>query len=55
MFAYTGLSAQHVDALRERHHVYMTRDGRACMAALKPDDVEYVAGAMNKVLRGEKG
>jgi aspartate/tyrosine/aromatic aminotransferase len=54
MFAYTGLSAQHVDALRERYHVYMTRDGRACMAALKPDDVEYVAGAMNKVLRGEK-
>jgi aspartate aminotransferase, mitochondrial len=54
MFAYTGLSAQHVDALRERYHVYMTRDGRACMAALKPDDVEYVAGAMNKVLRGDK-
>lgn len=54
MFAYTGLSAQHVDALRERYHVYMTRDGRACMAALKPDDVEYVADAMNKVLRGEK-
>jgi aspartate aminotransferase len=40
MFAYTGLSAAHVDALRERHHVYMTRDGRCCMAALKPGDVD---------------
>jgi aspartate aminotransferase, mitochondrial len=50
MFAYTGLKAAHVDALRERHHVYMTRDGRMCMAALKPGDVAYVAGAMRQVL-----
>ena len=50
MFAYTGLSAKHVDALRETHHVYMTRDGRMCMAALKPGDIEYVAKAMSEVL-----
>ena len=50
MFAYTGLSAAHVDELREAHHVYMTRDGRMCMAALKPGDVGYVAAAMKEVL-----
>ena len=50
MFAYTGLSAAHVDALREEHHIYMTRDGRMCMAALKPGDVAYVAEAMRQVL-----
>ena len=50
MFAYTGLSAEHVDALREGHHIYMTRDGRMCMAALKPGDVGYVAQAMRQVL-----
>ena len=50
MFAYTGLSAAHVDALREGHHIYMTRDGRMCMAALKPGDVAYVAEAMKQVL-----
>ena len=50
MFAYTGLSAASVDALRERHHIYMTRDGRMCMAALKPGDVEYVSAAMKEVL-----
>ena len=50
MFCYTGLSAAHVDALREKHHVYMTRDGRMSVAALKPADVPYVATAMREVL-----
>ena len=51
MFAYTGLSAAHVDALREEHHIYMTRDGRLSMAALKPADVGQLAAAMADVLR----
>ena len=50
MFAYTGLSAAHVDELRETHHVYMTRDGRMAMASLKPGDVKYVANAIKEVL-----
>mgnify|MGYP002043100103 CR=1 FL=1 len=75
MFAYTGLSASHVDSLRERrhvsaalrrrrnllrdpsrkrsscrHHVYLTRDGRMSMAAMKPADIEYVARAVRSVL-----
>ena len=50
MFAYTGLSAASVDALRERHHIYMTRDGRLSMAALKPADVGLLAAAMAEVL-----
>jgi aspartate aminotransferase len=49
MFAYTGLSADDVDMLREEHHIYMTRDGRMSMAALKPGDVEYVAAAIARV------
>ena len=32
MFSYTGLGGVHCDALRERHHVYLTRDGRMSMA-----------------------
>ena len=50
MFAYTGLSASHVDALRTDHHVYLTRDGRMSMAAMKPGDVDYVAEAIREVL-----
>ena len=50
MFAFTGLSASHVDALRERWHVYMTRDGRMSMAGLQPGQIGFVAEAMNAVL-----
>lgn len=50
MFAYTGLSPEHVDALRNEHHIYMTRDGRAAMASLKPGDIGYVASAIKQVL-----
>ena len=50
VFAYTGLAATHVDELRREHHIYLTRDGRMCMAALKPADIGYVALAMHKVL-----
>ena len=50
MFAYTGLSAENVDALRADHHIYLTRDGRMSMAAMKPADVEYVASAIRNVL-----
>ena len=32
MFSYTGLGGLHCDTLRERHHVYLTRDGRMSMA-----------------------
>jgi len=52
MFAYTGLSAAHVDALRADWHVYLTRDGRMSMAGMKPGDVDYVAKAMHAVLIG---
>jgi len=50
MFAFTGLSPAHVDTLLAEHRVYLTRDGRMSVAALKPGDVEYVANAIRQVL-----
>jgi aspartate/tyrosine/aromatic aminotransferase len=50
MFAFTGLSADHVDKLRTQYHVYMTRDGRMSMAGLRSSDVPYVASKMKDVL-----
>ena len=50
MFAYTGLRAHHVDAMRARWHVYLTRDGRMSMAGMKPGDVAHVARAIHAVL-----
>jgi aromatic-amino-acid transaminase len=50
MFSYTGLSAEQVDVLRERHAVYLVRSGRMCVAGLNTGNVEATAVAMAQVL-----
>ncbi len=50
MFSYTGMTAAQVDALRERHAVYMVRSGRLCVAGLNHANVEPTAVAMSAVL-----
>jgi aspartate aminotransferase len=40
MFSFTGLKPEQVDALAEKAHVYLTRDGRISMAALNESNVE---------------
>jgi aromatic-amino-acid transaminase len=52
MFSYTGLTAQQVDVLRERHAVYLVRSGRMCVAGLNSGNVEATAEAMAAVLAG---
>eukprot|EP00937_MAST-01D_sp_MAST-1D-sp2_P004451 g4451.t1 len=51
MFALTGLGAAHVEALRERHHIYMTKDGRLSVAGLRLAEIPAVANAIVDVLR----
>lgn len=50
MFCYSGLTTEQVDALREQHHIYMTRDGRMSVAGLNNSNVAYVAKAIKAVL-----
>jgi len=52
MFSYTGLSAEQVDVLRERHGVYLVRSGRMCVAGLNSGNVEPTAEAIAAVLGG---
>lgn len=40
MFSFTGLKPEQVDALAEKAHIYLTRDGRISMAALNESNVE---------------
>ena len=40
MFSFTGLKPEQVDALAEKAHIYLTRDGRISMAALNNNNVE---------------
>lgn len=46
MFSYTGLSAEAVDRIRERHGVYLIRSGRMCVAGLNESNLAAVAKAL---------
>lgn len=51
MFSFTGLSEPQVLALREKFHIYMTKNGRISMAGLNTRNVEYFAKAVDQVVR----
>lgn len=40
MFSFTGLKAEQVDALSQKAHIYLTRDGRISMAGLNESNVD---------------
>jgi aspartate/tyrosine/aromatic aminotransferase len=46
MFSLLGVSAQAVERLREKHHIYMTPDSRMNLAGIMPHNASYVAGAI---------
>lgn len=50
MFAYSGLSKEEVTALREKHHIYCTLDGRISMAGVTSGNVNYMADAIKDVV-----
>ncbi|RKQ97246.1 aromatic amino acid aminotransferase [Kushneria sinocarnis] len=50
MFSYTGLSPQQVDRLRDEFAIYMVRSGRANVAGLSADRLDYVARAIASVV-----
>jgi len=43
MFSLLGVSAQTVERLRDRHHIYMTPDSRMNLAGIMPHNASYVA------------
>jgi aromatic-amino-acid transaminase len=51
MFAYTGMDANEVGALRSDFGVYAVSTGRICIAGLNERNVNYVAEAVAKVMR----
>eukprot|EP00283_Hemiselmis_rufescens_P020995 CAMPEP_0173439034 /NCGR_PEP_ID=MMETSP1357-20121228/20735_1 /TAXON_ID=77926 /ORGANISM="Hemiselmis rufescens, Strain PCC563" /LENGTH=420 /DNA_ID=CAMNT_0014404369 /DNA_START=11 /DNA_END=1273 /DNA_ORIENTATION=+ len=54
MFAFTGLAPQHCDALKAKHHIYCTRNGRFSMAGVNPSNVEYIAQAIKDCIQGSR-
>ncbi|KAI0173282.1 pyridoxal phosphate-dependent transferase [Hypoxylon sp. FL1284] len=52
MFSFTGLTEPQVLKIRSDFHIYMTKNGRISMAGLNTKNVEYVANAIDKIVRG---
>ena len=52
MFAYTGLTETECVAMIEKHHVYLTKDGRVSMAGVTQNNAKYIAEAMCDVTGG---
>ncbi|KAF5300786.1 hypothetical protein FQA39_LY11031 [Lamprigera yunnana] len=50
MFSYTGLNEQQSLHMVKKHHVYMLKSGRISMCGLTPNNVHYVAEAINETL-----
>ncbi|EAW13846.1 aspartate aminotransferase [Aspergillus clavatus NRRL 1] len=51
MFSFTGLTEPQVKVLREKWHVYMTKNGRISMAGLNTNNLDYFAEAVDSVVR----
>jgi aspartate aminotransferase len=51
MFAYTGLSVDQILLMRSKWHVYMLATGRMSVSGLNTGNVEYVARAIDDVVR----
>ena len=54
MFAYTGLSTEQVNTVRDKHHIYLTADGRISVAGLNNGNVAKVAEAFHLVTKDAK-
>jgi aromatic-amino-acid transaminase len=51
MFAYTGLTPEQVDTLREQHGLYVLKSGRICIAGLNSNNIAHAARAFAQVLQ----
>lgn len=50
MFSFSGLTKEHVDALREDFAIYIVGSGRINVAGLTPANIGYVAESIKKVV-----
>jgi len=49
MFSFTGLTVKQSEAMVNKHHIYMTKNGRISVAGLTTKNVEYVAQCIKDV------
>jgi len=54
MFTFTGLNTAQVEHMTNKHHVYMTKDGRISMAGLSASKCPHLAKAIDDSVRNMK-
>lgn len=54
MFAFTGLTAEMVAELREKHSIYMPPDGRISVAGINSHNIDHVCSAFHAVSAGKE-
>ena len=54
MFSYTGLNEAQVNSLIHDHHIHMMKNGRIAMVGLTTKNTNYVAEAINDVVKNIK-
>ena len=52
MFAFTGLTPEQVEKLKENYHIYLTSDGRISIAGLNTHNIDYISKAFHEVSKG---
>ena len=50
MFSFLGLTPKQCEQMIQKHHIYMTGNGRISVAGLTTANVEYVANAIKDVV-----
>merc|ERR1719230_1497138 len=51
MFSFTGLSQAQCERLISQHHIYLLKSGRISLAGLNKGNIEYMAAAVDEVIR----
>ena len=54
MFSFTGLTVKQSEAMVDKHHIYMTKNGRISICGLTRANIPYVAKCIKDVLENVK-
>jgi aspartate aminotransferase len=53
MFAFSGLTPEQCDRLKNEYHIYVVRNGRISIAGLNSKNMDYVAKAIHEITKNE--
>lgn len=54
MFAFTGLTKDMVEEIRQKYAIYMTADGRISISGLNTKNLDYCADAFHNITKDKQ-